>query len=562
MTTPRFASIVTVLCCLIAACSSTRSDNDGGGSHDSAADADGDVSPYDADASPHDADEPQPQDASDADDAIADAERPDASVTDLGIIPGLRGFGTDTRGPYELPNDPVICIVTNLSDGGDSLDDGTRNGVPVKTGSLRQCIGTDPGVDTGKFILFEVSGTINATHSPYYYRIDSRGTAIYGQTAPSPGVTLRNVVLTINASDVVVQHLRVRVGGNLDGRIYHSRDGIVIGAAENDTVENVIVDHCSVSWSVDENINIYENHPDTAVIADVTIANCIISEGLRNNIHEDGPHAKGMQVGGNGSDGPVRVAILANIWAHAHDRGPRVSAGGDIVVANNLIYNYEETTMWMLDGNDVARHFNFTGNAIIGGDNSGAYAEDYFLRVWDGGGSGASIYSVDNRCGDGNSGAPIWTEIQESPSDLDGISLQGSAIVTTEVFENVSITGATYLESGELRTHLVNSAGARRTDRNVVDERIIADVLNDTGGLIDTVFYSNTDCRGADDPVGCCTGAGEGSCIRNAEAGWPVLTENTIELSIPSNPHGDEDGNGYTNLEEWLHDEAQNVEGG
>ena len=81
---------------------------------------------------------------------------------------------------------------------------------------------------------------------------------------------------------------------------------------------------------------------------------------------------------------------------------------------------------------------------------------------------------------------------------------------------------------------MLANVGARPADRDSVDQRIIDDVRNGTGAIIDSPG-----------DVG----------------GWPALAENSRELDLPTNPNGDDDGDEYTNLEEWLHEMAAEVEG-
>lgn len=73
----------------------------------------------------------------------------------LDFIPGLKGFGTDTRGPFELANNPDICIVTSTGLTSRSPSNDTRNGVPVKVGTFRQCVEYMPAANTGKIILLK-----------------------------------------------------------------------------------------------------------------------------------------------------------------------------------------------------------------------------------------------------------------------------------------------------------------------------------------------------------------------------------------------------------------------
>jgi hypothetical protein len=97
--------------------------------------------------------------------------------------------------------------------------------------------------------------------------------------------------------------------------------------------------------------------------------------------------------------------------------------------------------------------------------------------------------------------------------------------------------GLTSLGSANVKAYVLNHAGARPNDRDAVDSRLVDDAINDTGTIKDCVS-------------GCARSAG----------GYPILAENIQTLSLPNNPHGDFDADGYTNLEEWLHELASNLE--
>ncbi|MFT5679373.1 MAG: hypothetical protein ACI8RZ_000277 [Myxococcota bacterium] len=97
----------------------------------------------------------------------------------------------------------------------------------------------------------------------------------------------------------------------------------------------------------------------------------------------------------------------------------------------------------------------------------------------------------------------------------------------------VSVAPLTVLASDEIEDALLASAGARPQDRDTVDLRIFSQITERTGGLIDS-----------QDDVG----------------GWPELAENTVMLDFPADPSGDADGDGYTNLEAWLHEQAENLD--
>jgi len=213
----------------------------------------------------------------------------------LPVIPGAAGFGTDTpagRGGY-------VIRVTNLNESG--------------PGSLKACVDA-----TGaRVCVFDVSGTINLTAE---LEIGSPNVTVAGQTAPSPGITLRGAGLVISASDVLVQHIRVRVGDAQAGPPPDNRDALKVEAPLSRTISNVVVDHCSFSWSIDEVASIW------AGAHDVSFLNNIFAEPLNDSIHPNGaggvePHGYGPIFGP--PDGNVtNISLVGSLLAHQVDRNP------------------------------------------------------------------------------------------------------------------------------------------------------------------------------------------------------------------------------------------------
>lgn len=416
----------------------------------------------------------------------------------LPIIPCESGFGINTvagSGRHLSPARTTVIKVTNLNASGPgSLDAAIKANYP-------------------RVVVFEVSGTI---------RVDGRlgiwnpYLTIAGQTAPSPGITLRGGTVEINTHDVLIQHIRVRIGdqGGIDPS---NRDGIQI----HNKGYNVVVDHCSVSWTIDEEGGTWGT--DTTMVEEVTFNNCIFGEALYESIHPEGIHSMGLFFGYN----TKRASAIRNMFVHTNQRLPMIRDRiTDVVVANNLIYNYGQ---WIHCGIDIRDNngdrnrplrASIMSNHSIKGTNSvygktviiGAYYNKNLT-------SNSQIYTDDNRCYDGV-GLPCVLNQASS-----------SVLVTSPP---ISIPTYTPVASEDVQGIVLSFAGARPADRDTVDRRYVNDVINGTGSIINSQF-----------DVG----------------GWPELAQNTRTLKLPKNLNGDDDSDGYTNLEEWLHAYNDTVQG-
>src|SRR5262249_33643536 len=149
-----------------------------------------------------------------------------------------------------------------------------------------------------RIVVFRVDGTIEE-HAPL--KITNPYLTIAGQTAPGGGITLSGEEVRVQTHDVVIRHLRIRTGDvvvPVDG--WDNRDVINFGTPDDLAgTYNVVLDHCSLSWSVDETLTTwYQSHH-------ITIQNCILSEALYHSFHPKGPHSMGILV----SDGSNHISI-------------------------------------------------------------------------------------------------------------------------------------------------------------------------------------------------------------------------------------------------------------
>lgn len=429
-----------------------------------------------------------------------------AHVMALPVIPGGVGYGIETP----AGRGGEILRVTNLNASG--------------PGSLRACV----EASGPRICVFEVSGVIRLTSN---LTVSNPNLTIAGQTAPDPGIMIRGATLSIRASDVLVQHIAVRVGDHPDGPSYHARDSLsIIGV--NSVVRNVVIDHCSFSWALDETVELWDQWDN------VTISNTIISQGLRDSLKEK-PVGLGMLIGAATDSS---LTMVGNLMAHAHGRNPR-SGAAEFVLINNVVYNAGGAEGMLFGENGVVTQNAVVGNVFIAGHNTSGAVKPIRLTgpsQWDTAiNPGSKLYLDDNRDLEQDrtliSTSDPWSVV-DNQSTLSRAQLEVSEAP-------VWPSGLRAMPSGETLEYVLANAGTRPAARNDVDAGVTADVSNGTGRIINCV---------ADD--------GTARCAKNA-GGWPQLASNTRRLTLPEDPNGDDDGDGYSNVEEWLHVMAAQVEG-
>ncbi|MHC4646644.1 MAG: pectate lyase family protein [Planctomycetota bacterium] len=422
-------------------------------------------------------------------------------------FPSAEGAGCFAKGG----RGGCVIEVTNLNDSG--------------PGSLRSAI----EVNEPRIVVFRLSGTIEL-HS--VLNITNSRITIAGQSAPGDGICVKDYGLTISADDVVVRYMRFRPGDN-EGK---QGDAISILAGKN-----IIIDHCSTSWAVDETLSA----TTSGQLANVTVQWCIISESLNCSVHPKGCHGYGSLIYGGWGN---HYSFHHNLYAHHKGRSPRPGnknshekdpKGFTLDFRNNVIYNWKGNYAGYNDHTDSITEMNFVGNYYKKGPNSTgeiAFRERCtFARAW---------FSDNFMAG----------KYPDDPWDLvafvDFTDQQKNAYMLS------SQTPVTSIETQDAVTAfrmVLAGVGATLPKRDPVDIRIIQQVINGCGQIIDD-----------EEQVG----------------GWPLLESSPPPLDSdhdgmpdewerrhdfnpadPADNAGDADCDGYTNIEEFINATNPNLQG-
>lgn len=352
----------------------------------------------------------------------------------------MNGFGKDTLGG----TGGRIIEVTTLADSG--------------LGSLREAIDTEGP----RIIEFRVGGTIELENE---LQVRNPYLTIDGSNAPGDGITIKNSSNTKRAiyipysHNIIIRHLRIRPGyvsGQREGK-----DALTIHGGYN-----LVIDHCSLSWSRDENLGIgLDAH-------NITVQYCIISEGLL-------PHSMGAIIccdGGVGNGPPYNISFHHNLLAHNHGRNPMIQTQGIVDVVNNVIYNpgWHASNLQDTEG---PIQVNFVGNYMKYGANSKDIVDEPYL-----------VHRTDDF--PLTNGYEIFLKGNITPHRLsndlpeDLVACPPTREFVTTMKHDAPPVETTSAEQAYLDVLL--NAGATMPFRDEIDQRIISEVINGTGEVRDT----------------------------------------------------------------------------
>jgi pectate lyase len=268
----------------------------------------------------------------------------------------------------------------------------------------------------------------------------------------------------ITTHDVIVRGIRIRVGDALEGENPSNRDALSINN-NSEPPYNIIIDQCSFSWAIDETVQLwYPCH-------DITVQWCIISEGLHNSLHPKGAHSTGLIVG----DHAKSVSVHHNLFAHNNGRNPLMKGGTTTEVINNVIFNWgtwEATALSNFENIDATILCNILGNYYKRGPDNSRWKplklDDERLKP------GTRIYFTDN-----------YGRDRMSDEIDDWILVDGNRQWKVDE-PALPLSGITISTPNEIYETILNRAGANYPHYDAVDTRIIQDVKNNSGEIIDS----------------------------------------------------------------------------
>ena len=386
---------------------------------------------------------------------------------------GAGRFTTGGRGTATVAT--TVFEVTNLND--DNV-----------IGSLRYALNVSSSTAPYRTIVFRVSGTIHLTSR---LPISRANTTIAGQTAPGDGICIADYPVSISASNLIVRYIRFRLGDK------NQNLGMVNGSGNDDAFsgtgqKNIIIDHCTMGWSNDESFTIYSGDSTTAQWN-------MIAEPLNYSYHFETGDTDFEHHGFGGIWGGRRSSFHHNLIAHIKGRGPRFDGCRNLSpntpglenvdFRNNIIYNWSDYNVNGGEGGNynVVNNYYKYGLSTTSGSSSGVSKKN--MLIWPSKQTTAPILPYGKFYLTGN----YVDSLPGIPSYISHNNWRGAAMYGGTLADTVQSKVETPFDISPLNTEsaldayisVLAGAGATLPKRDTLDERIVNDVKNRTGTLID-----------------------------------------------------------------------------
>lgn len=409
-------------------------------------------------------------------------------------FPGAEGDGMYTTGG----RGGQVIYVTKLT------DDGT-------TGTLRWAIN-----QTGtRIIMFKVAGLIPLTSE---LRIKNGNLTIAGQSAPGDGICLKNYPVVVQANNVIIRFMRFRMGDEAAaaaaaaGDTSYSFDGADAIWGRNQT--NIILDHCSMSWNIDECASFYGN-------TNFTMQWCVMAESMRNSVHSKGAHGYGGIWGGS------PATFHHNILAFHDSRNPRFCGSRysnapsteKVNFINNVLYNWGGNSGYAGEGGS----YNLMNNYYRSGParSTGSVSYRIFSPNADDGTNSqpAGVWGVFHLSGNVMHNYPAATT--DNWLGFQPVSLGTTDINTIKSLTAFSMPVLTMQTAVNAYKSVTSYAGAS-LKRDAVDTRVVNNILN---GTVTVTTGSNGSTGGYIDS-------------QKDVGGWPAYTYQESEVPVDTDGDG------------------------
>jgi hypothetical protein len=367
-------------------------------------------------------------------------------------FPGAEGFGRFATGARGVAS-PQVYLVTNLNDAG--------------AGSFRDAVSA-----SGRIVVFRVGGIVNLTSDV----VVAANTTIAAQTAPGDGIVFfgKRVTFT-NSNNTICRYLRIRLGAtNNSGK---DASGIANGA-------NMIFDHCSFSWGMDEVFSINWDSKNTSP-DNITIQNSIIGQGLHRENHSCGGLIQTPDGG--------KVSLIRDLYISNKTRNPKVKGKNEFV--NNVVYDWGngnrlgdqmnygwEGDAYIMGGSSGVSEVNIINNYFVGGPLTPPTASTPFSR-----GTGTfNLYGAGNYFDNNKNGTLDGSLVPYNSTGYPG--LDASNFKTTPYAYPAASPSMT---AAQAYSWIVSNVGPTYPKRDQVDSILVAEV--NSRGIQGRYIYRETD---------------------------------------------------------------------